>query len=188
MVTFFYFKYGDESRNSFLAVARGILSQMLSCNRLGDSLLLYVDEKASCSGETVLTSSKLAKELLETIFQSYKKMYIILDGLDECNRHERKEISTWFRQLVDGLPRKEMDAIRCLFVCQDDGYARKDLSMLPSIKLTAASNKSDIEMYARIWHQRIEEKFGPLDPKTLNIANIVTARAQGCHPLSPFLQ
>ncbi|KAH8789515.1 hypothetical protein F5882DRAFT_354269 [Hyaloscypha sp. PMI_1271] len=177
-VTFFYCKYGDESRNSFLAVARGILSQVLSSEKSND-ILLYVDEKASTSGETVLSSSKLAKELLETIFQSCKKTYIILDGLDECNRDERKEIATWFRQLVDGLPRREMDTIRCLFVSQDDGYARKDLSMLPSIKLTLNSNKSDIETYAKVWHQRIEERFGPLDPKKLNIANIVTAKAQG---------
>jgi hypothetical protein len=131
---------------------------------------------------------KLAKELLETVFESCKKTYIILDGLDECTRQERKDISTWFRQLVDGLPRKEMDAIRCLFVSQDDGYARKDLSMLPSIKLTATSNKSDIEMYARIWHQRMEEKFGPLDTKGLDITNIVTARAQGSNALPPFFQ
>jgi hypothetical protein len=178
-VAFFYCKYGDESRNSFLAVARGILSQVLSSQRSNNDLLLYVDERASCSGETVLSSSKLAKELLETVILSCKQIYIILDGLDECNRDERKEISTWFRQLVDGLPRKEMDTIRCLFVSQDDGYARKDLSMLPSIKLTATSNKSDIEMYAKAWHERIEKKFGTLEPKGLNVANIVTARAQG---------
>jgi hypothetical protein len=177
-VTFFYCKYGDESRNSFLAVARGILSQVLSSEK-SDDILLYVDEKASSSGETVLSSSKLAKELLETVFQSCKKTYIILDGLDECNRDERKEISTWFCQLVDGLPRREMDTIRCMFVSQDDGIARKDLSMLPTIKLTATSNKSDIETYAKVWHHRIDEKFGPLDPKEMNIANIVTARAQG---------
>jgi hypothetical protein len=178
-VAFFYCKYGDESRNSFLAVARGILSQVLSSQRSNDDLLLYVDERASCSGETVLSSSKLAKELLETVILSCKQTYIILDGLDECNRDERKELSTWFRQLVDVLPRKEMDSIRCLFVSQDDGYARKDLSMLPSIKLTSTSNKSDIEMYAKVWHQRIEEKFGTLKSKGLNVANIITARAQG---------
>ena len=53
------------------------------------------------------------------------------------------------------------------------------LLMLPSIKLTATSNKSDIETYAKVWHRRIEEKFGQLDPKEMNIARIVTARAQG---------
>jgi hypothetical protein len=178
-VVFFYCKYGDESRNSFLAVAKGMLSQILSHHRSNDNILLYVDQKASCSGEAVLTSSKLAKELLETAFHSCKKTYIILDGLDECNRDERRELSTFFRQLVDDLPRKDMDKIRCLFVSQDDGYARKDLSMLPSIKLSVANNKADIETYTSIWHHRIEEKFGPLDPKEFHITKIITARAQG---------
>ena len=185
--TFFYCRYGDESRNNFLAVARGILSQLLTCNGSNDSLILYVDEKASCSGETTLNSTKLAKELLETAFQSFKKTYIILDGLDECHRTERREICEWFRNLVNGLPREEMDSIRCLFVSQDDGFARKDLSMLSSIKLTAASNKTDIEICARAWHRKIEERFGSLDAKKLNVANIVTARAQGTHLWPSFL-
>jgi hypothetical protein len=181
---FFYFKYGDVSRNSFLAVARGILSQLLRSNRSNDSLLLYVDEKASASGEAILSNPKLAKELLETSFKSCKKTYIILDGLDECNRDERKEISTWFCQLVDCLPREDMDAIRCLFVSQDDGYARKDYSMLPSMKLTAADNKTDIETYTTTWHRRIQDKFKPFD-SNLDVASIVTARAQGeCCPFS----
>lgn len=82
-----------------------------------------------------------------------------------------------------------MDAIRCLFVSQDDGYARKDLSMLPSIKMTVADNKSDIAAYTNTWHQRIQEKFGPLDPKEYHVANIVTARSQGnCSLIFPYAQ
>lgn len=105
-VVFFYCKFGDELRNIFISVARGIVSQILKSQILRyrsnkpnayESLLLYIDEKVSGSGETILTSSKLAKELLETAFKSCQKMYIVLDGLDECNREERKEISAWFR-------------------------------------------------------------------------------------------
>jgi hypothetical protein len=178
-VVFFYCKYGDKSRNSFLSLARGILSQLIGHHGTNDSVLLFLDEKTSGSGEPILTSTQLAKELLEVALKSCNKTYIILDGLDECDRDERKEISSWFRQLVDSLPREDMDSIRCVFVSQDDGYARKDLSMLPSIKMTADDNKNDIQLYANIWHQRIQDKFGPLDPKDSHVANIVTERAQG---------
>lgn len=127
-------------------------------------------------GELVLTSSKLAKELLETAFKSCKKTYIILDGLDECNREQRKEISTWFRELVDGLPREEMDAIRCLFVSQDDGFAQKDLSMIPLLKITSNGNKRDIEVYTRAGFLKIQDKFGTHGPKYIHF---ISARAQG---------
>jgi hypothetical protein len=147
-------------------------------DKADESLLLYIDEKASGSGETILKAPKLAQELLETGFKSCKRTYIILDGIDECHRDERKEISTWFCQLIDGLPREDMDVIRCLFVSQDDGYARKDYYMLPSMKLTAADNKTDIEAYTTTWHRRIQDKFGPFDAN-LHVASIVTARAQG---------
>ncbi|KAF8863167.1 hypothetical protein BDZ45DRAFT_765670 [Acephala macrosclerotiorum] len=88
VVVFFFCKPGDGSRNGFMAITRGILFQILSRNKSKDHML-YVDEKASFSGELVLASLKLAKELLETAIQSCKKTYIILDGLDECNRDER---------------------------------------------------------------------------------------------------
>jgi hypothetical protein len=155
------------------------LSQVLGHHGANDSVLLFLDEKTSGSGEPILTSTQLAKELLEVALKSYNNTYIILDRLNECDRDKRKEISSWFRQLVDSLPREDMDSIRCVFVSQDDRYARKDHSMLPSIKMTADDNKNDIQLYANIWHQRIHDKFGTLDPKESHVANIVTERAQG---------
>ncbi|RYP68514.1 hypothetical protein DL769_005502 [Monosporascus sp. CRB-8-3] len=175
-VAFFYCAQGDATRDSFISVATGILSQLLAQDH---TILLYLDEKMSTkSGEAVLSSSVLAKELLQVSLKS-RKTYIILDGIDECNRDQRKEICTWFRSVVDSLPRTKVDEIRCLFISQDDGFARKDLSMLPSIKITAEDNKGDIETFARDWHRRIEDKFGRLDTAEYNVANIVTPRSQG---------
>lgn len=51
--------------------------------------------------------------------------------------------------------------------------------MMPSIKLTAADNKTDIQAYTSMWHQRIEHKFGHLDQNQFHVANIVTTGAQG---------
>lgn len=179
IVVFFYCKFGDETRNSFLSVARGLLSQLLSHEQSDESLLLYVEHEASRSGESVLASSKLARQLLETALKCFKTIYIVLDGIDECERAERKEISKWFRQLVGGLPTEEMDAIRCMFVSQDDGIARKDFSLLPSIRLLQRHSTDDIRAFACVWQQRIEKKLGPLNPSDRNIADLVTAKSQG---------
>ncbi len=53
-VVFFYCKHGDSQRNTFLAVARSILLQLLRHN---GSLLSYLFEAACTSGENSLDST-----------------------------------------------------------------------------------------------------------------------------------
>ncbi|KAF5004029.1 hypothetical protein FDECE_9442 [Fusarium decemcellulare] len=175
-IVFFYLGYRDPERNGFLPLARAFLSQSLSQN---DSLLLHFEEKMStASSHAVLSNLALAQELLHTALKS-RKTFIILDGIDECVRDERKEICGWFRSVVDSLPRTKHDEIRCLFISQDDGIARKDLSIVPVISIKSDQNKSDIATFSRSWQDRIERKFGSLKELGLNLTEIVTARSKG---------
>lgn len=173
-VIFFYCKYGDSARNTFIGVARSLLAQLLMQN---SHLLQLLYEKSSMSGEVVLTSKATAEELLRIALGSCAKTYIVLDGLDECDRDDRKEIALWFRSVVDAVPSNEMGAIRCIFISQDDGSARKNLGTIPSIKITISDNKDDIGAFAKFWHRRIEDKFGRIENR--NIANLIQAKAQG---------
>ncbi|KAI1777216.1 hypothetical protein F4818DRAFT_409587 [Hypoxylon cercidicola] len=172
---FFYCKYGDSARNTFISAARSLLAQLLVQN---DHILQPLYERSSMSGEVMLTSKMTAKDLLRTALKSCAKTYIILDGLDECDRDNRKEIATWFQSVIDGVPSNEIGAIRCIFVSQDDGPARKDFSTVPSIKIMPSDNKDDMRAFAKFWHKRMEERFGQLHGNQ-NIANIIQARAQG---------
>ncbi|KAL7952980.1 hypothetical protein V8C34DRAFT_75562 [Trichoderma compactum] len=174
-VAFFYCSENDPMRDNFAAVARGILSQLLAQD---DNLLLLLDEKMSTSGEAILSSSLMAKDLLQLALKS-RKTFIVIDGIDECPRDHRREICTFFCNVVDSLPRTTMDEIRCLFVSQDDGIARKDLSMLPTIKVNTDCIRQDIMAFAKVWQTRIEEKFGTFSEQELDIASVVTARSQG---------
>ncbi|KAI2470710.1 hypothetical protein F4781DRAFT_421113 [Annulohypoxylon bovei var. microspora] len=175
-MAFFYCAENDPLRNKFLSIARGLLSQLLVQDE--DLILLIHDRMSTKSGDATLSSTILAKELLHIALKR-RKIYIVLDGIDECARDQRKEICTWFRGVVDSLSRTQMDEIRCLFISQDDGIARKDLSMLPSIKVTIEDNRCDIEAFANIWKYRIEEKFAAFTKEELDIPPIVTARSQG---------
>ena len=166
-------------------VAKSLLSQISSTNV---SLLPYLYEETLKSGEAVLSSNVTAKTLLKTALQSCKRVYIILDGLDEYIREDRKELSSWFQELVSSLLKADLGSIRCLFVSQEDGYARKDFSMLSQIKITPNDNKADISAFCEEWHQKIESKFGFLEGMH-HVKNVVSARAQGSNdfPFTDFL-
>jgi hypothetical protein len=174
-LAFFYCKHNDEMRNSFIAVARSLLAQILSQNSY---LLPYFHEKAYLSSGTILSSPDVAYEMLQTTLNSCERVYLILDGLDECGLAERAQISKSFLTISDSLAPAEVDSIRCLFVSQDDGAARKALGDLPTIKITS-ENKDDLKNFAVVWHERIEAKFDKLRSSNTHIANIISAKAQG---------
>ena len=157
-----------------MSVARSILRQILLQN---DHLLPYFHEKASVSGDAILTSMAIAKELLDAALNSCEKAYIIIDGLDECQRQDRKEIASWFETTVEALPARRKGSIRCLFVSQDD-VTLVSFQSIPMIKIMA-QNQSDIKSFAIKWHKRLEDKFGALRTKTTDISLIISARAQG---------
>lgn len=173
-LAYFYCKYEDPERNTFLSVARGILAHLLSQQ---DDLLQHFYEMSSRSGEIVLNNPTFAKDLLDTALGLCDRAYIVIDGIDECNRGERKEIATFFRTYVQSLSRTECDRVRCLFISQDDGYGRKDFSMIPSLKITAIDNRADIEAYAKAWDAKIRTKF-EVD-EGFNIQNALSGAADG---------
>ncbi|KAL2843331.1 hypothetical protein BJY01DRAFT_264318 [Aspergillus pseudoustus] len=173
-VVYFYCKYGDENRNSFGSLARSILAQLLNHNQ---DLLSYFHEKANRNDNAVLTSVALATEMLSTSLRSCGRAYIVIDGLDECGRAARKQITNWVRQLVDTLPMEEMGSIRCLFVSQEDGMAVEDFHGIPTIKILNR-NSGDLSNFAEVWQQKIVTKFG-IKARNMNIDRILSGRAKG---------
>lgn len=176
---FFYCKDSDGQRNGFVTVAKAMLAQLVPSE---ENLLRYLYSKSSGTGQAILSSIPLAKALLETALRTCVKgqmTYVVIDGLDEYSRDDRKEITGWFRSIIESLPINDFGMIRCLFISQDDGPARKDFSQISQIKISPTDNKKDIEIYCKSWYEKIEAKFGPLDDRNGRVSKMVTSRAQG---------
>ncbi|PLB50321.1 hypothetical protein P170DRAFT_405285 [Aspergillus steynii IBT 23096] len=169
-VAYFYCKHGDEKRNSDESVTRSILAQVLDQN---PDLLSYFYEKAHMNAS--LVSPSVSEQMLRTSMGSCRRVYVVLDGLDECGRAARKHIASRFRQLVDEA--MEVGSIRCLFVSQEDGAAAEDFRYIQSIKI-GKQNSDDISSFAGVWQGKIIDKFGT-NNHTLNIQDIVFKRAKG---------
>ena len=181
-VVFFYCKHNDPERNTFSAIAKGILAQLLNINH---ALLPYMFERASSSGHTVLESLDLIEHLLETALKSLEKVYVVIDGLDECGRKEKKKTILWFRAMIDNLAGTDPDNLRCLFFSQDDGEIGKLLAATALvIKITAQDTRADVEKYILIQSQKIQVMFQSLESSdTLQeqIFSIVSERTKGTY-------
>jgi hypothetical protein len=158
-----------------LAVAKGILSQLLQQD---DAILAYLYEKASRSGQTTLSTPTLAKEILEIALKNSPKLYIIIDGIDECAREERKELVAGLESLRDSLPKQD-DSLRCLFVCQDDNAARQDFANMVALKMTESLTRLDVRRYAHTWGTMIGLKFELTNETQRLIEDMITHKAEG---------
>ncbi|KAI1451390.1 putative zinc finger protein [Annulohypoxylon moriforme] len=183
-VLFFYFKHGSSGRDSFVALGRSLLRQFLEQD---NGLLPTLYQKSCRSGDATLTSPALVEELLHLALANCKSAYIILDGLDECPREQRKYITQWFKKLVEDLPNSKPDRLRCLFVSQDDGPARKDFDGISSIKIDSKDNKSDIEEYCRTEANKLREGFSLNIERTSVIASTVANSVQGIFLLAKLI-
>ncbi len=156
------------------------MSQVLAQHQ--DTLLSYFYDRYSSSTEAVLSTQSAIEDLLRVSIQNCPNVYIVLDGIDECLRKERETITSWFRDLVEALPPSNSDQIRCLFVSQDDGVARKDFARLSFLKIQSDDNKQDIEQFSNKWAGDIQGKFAIPDDKRDAIASNIVEAAGGNTP------
>ncbi|KAF5628959.1 zinc finger C2H2-type integrase DNA-binding protein [Fusarium sp. NRRL 52700] len=175
-VLFFYCKQTVPEHNTFLAIARSFILQLLNQDK---SLLLYLHRKHCDSNEAVLSSIPLAQEMLNFLLSSCKSVYIIIDGLDECEREERKVITQWFRHVVESLPQDAPDRLRCLFVSQDDRIGVKDLQGVAKIVIKPEDNRQDALVYSRVQAEELRHKFEFSEEESSRIAVAVAESVKG---------
>jgi hypothetical protein len=175
-VIYFYCRYRDCDRSTFLGVARGLLSQLLSQD---DALLDFIHDKASKSGQATLSTESIAIDLLGTSIKNCDKLYVVIDGLDECERDERKKIVAFFENTWNSLPQIEQDSLRCLFLSQDDGAARKDFASMSFIKITQDHTKRDIQAYTLARSLEIQAKLSLSPDLQQNVQRLVADKAEG---------
>ncbi|KAF7537521.1 hypothetical protein G7054_g3664 [Neopestalotiopsis clavispora] len=184
-VLFFYCKNGDKERDNFDSIGRTFLVRLLSENK--DILLPYYYKHFSTSTETTLRTQSLIEDLLRTSIMNCPNVYIILDGIDECDRKERTRITAFFRGLVEISSNSQPDRTRCLFVSQHDGIAKQDFLGVTMLKIESKHNSADIETFCKRSARAIPKDFNLADTERLPIAKKVSSRANGMFLLAKLI-
>jgi hypothetical protein len=107
------------------------------------------------------------------------QVFIIVDGLDECEAVERKAILTFLTNMVDHCDSSIPGRLRVLIVSQDYKDIEKFMKAVPTVALTSDHNKADIEEYVLARTQDIESKLGPSPAERETISKTACIRADG---------
>jgi hypothetical protein len=191
-VAFVYCKDGHQNRNNFLSVAKNVLYQP---SQNDDRLTEYIDAVMAKEGQTTLQRAELAKDLLRTVVHNHDNVFIVVDGLDECLKQEKKGIFLGIQSIVGSDPEPrlgqpgtadqtddvEPTLVRCLLVSQEDGESTRLLKGYPVLRILSADNFADIKTYCEAWEFKIRGKHSSIKftSDSDSITNNVLKRADG---------
>lgn len=131
-------------RNTYIAIARSLVSQLLQNNQNG---LAYVYDVVLKSGERYANTKKIFPELLSSLTQCYNHILIGIDGLDECEPAERKQTITLLRSLLDSS--EHGSKLKVLISSCAEKDIERSIGVCKSLRLKAQDLSVAIESYVR---------------------------------------
>lgn len=158
-----------------------------------EELLPLCFEKSESSGDTILTDTGIVKSLIEAFFEYNRRQYVIIDGLNECDMVEVKQVSEFFMSQVVRCDNEiKQGQLRVLFVSQKVPELVKFMPEEDAcIELRARDNADDIRAYVR---ERISDfsvprttssGFNLSESDKTQIESIICHRSEGSLPSEP---
>jgi hypothetical protein len=172
---YFYCRNGDAVRDSFIAFSRALIKQILQQET---DLLQYVYHECALSGERPLCSIKRAQTLLETCMKNLKNIYIVIDGIDECQPEEKRKIVSWVNSITR-LLQDDGNKFRCLFSCQSDEETSNLFKNIPTVQVKGAGIAQDIQNFCIVEGKNLQTKFSLTNEQIDDIVGKVSHRAEG---------
>lgn len=183
---FFYCHDGDQYSNSELGILKGLIDQLLDQY---PAVLPPCYTRRGQSGEPSLRSTDKARKLFDDCCSMVPKLFVIIDGLDECEQVERKQAIDNLMKIVGQCDTDVQGKLRILFVSQDYADIRKALHtnaatrMIPKIlPLSDLDTGPDIRTYVKCWVDKIAINFpSPKMTEDLKdyLRNLTVANAKG---------
>lgn len=91
---YFYCYFGDTERQRTLSVTRSLLKQLSArCGRLDERIISTFENDASLTEE-------LCEGFLAAAFGRFRKVFVVVDALDECSEKERKSTIKMFNRHI----------------------------------------------------------------------------------------
>lgn len=174
-IAFFYFRGDDSDRNSLSAMLKSLLCQLLDFN---SDVLPFIYEECVKSREVTTESLKTLKSFFTLALEHREPVWIVLDGMDECDAKERKKILSWILPLIgsDDISTH----IRLLLVSRDEGDFGKRFAKTPSITLQEmAAHTQEIRVYTTRKMKKIQEKFDLSKQEVKEMSEQVNSGAKG---------
>jgi hypothetical protein len=174
---FFYCHHDDPQRTSFMSILRAIIAQLLTIDHV---LLPWCYEQYANNNQLSLIDEKTCTDMLTSILLSNNKTFVVLDGLDECERKDRSRLLNFFSRAVSVCESHDPGKLRVMFASRDEHDIRRALHASSEITITSSDNEGDMKRFIKRWCKNIGEMFEELDQAEIDyISESTFHRADG---------
>ncbi|KAL4928317.1 uncharacterized protein BDV17DRAFT_264698 [Aspergillus undulatus] len=174
LTCYFYCNEKVESKTSALAIMRGILLQLIHLHR---ELVPYCHSRMKNSRTPTLSDLSIAHSIIETFCERIPRLYMIIDGLDECEDGRRDAIET-FKNLIRKTEGYAPGKLRVLFLSRPLPEIKREIPDAAILALGPEHNKEDIERYCQRRTRELE-KFDFSEAVLANAVKRICIRADG---------
>ena len=140
-MVYYYCDYADsrtlQAKHLFEAVMKQLIMQGLVPKEVECQLRQSVIDEARVPGETFLQTS-----ILSTI-EASSGLYVIIDGLDECEREARRDAIA----LIEALLVHNKAVVKTFVSCREDEHILRSLDIHPCIQLSETMMATDIDAF-----------------------------------------
>lgn len=136
-------------------------------------------EDFSKQADVTIRSRESLETLTEKALEEFRVSYLVLDGLDECERKQARRTVEWLLSLLGHDKYVDKASLRILFSGQRDGLLDDVLSDFPNIRLESTKHNADIERYCLQYASKRQKRFRLNKDLETHITSLVTKGAQG---------
>ncbi|RYN16465.1 hypothetical protein AA0112_g12495 [Alternaria arborescens] len=184
LTCYFYCHDGDPMSSTAVGILKGLVDQLLDQY---PQMLPPCFTRRRSSGEPSLRSLSQAKKLLEDFCNTIPKSFIVIDGLDECEKAERSQVLDILTEVVGCRDTIDPGTLRLLIASQDLIDIRKGFNSTASnkvapiiLRISETDNEGDIRAFTRLWVDKIASKFPPFSEDMKEyLQNLTVVNAKG---------
>ncbi|CAJ0545119.1 Ff.00g085920.m01.CDS01 [Fusarium sp. VM40] len=155
-LAYFYCDRNRADHNEPVAIMRSLVRQL--CAPWDNaSIESCVEEQYFSKRSRGFASDRLVveecKQLLTQLLARFRTVYIVVDGLDECNRDTRHILMDFLEELIEEFEH----SVKVYIASRTDLDLRKQYHEKSHLEVTANDNQADIEKF--VLHKMEESKF-----------------------------
>lgn len=140
-IVYYYCDYADHRSLQTNRILGTILKQLIPENEAWDEIEPKI-LRAYKDGTRIPETSELV-ELICSLMKLQPKVYIILDGLDECERSPKQDILSFLERLAT----LANASVHTFVSCRDEDQLTRSLNSYSRVRLTAAALETDIKSF-----------------------------------------
>jgi hypothetical protein len=140
-ISYYYCDFSDSKSLETISILGGLIRQLLEDIAIPDDLEQKIDQLYRL-GKRAEADDELTS-VLYALVKHFSKVYVCIDGLDECEKNAQVTILS----IVNQLTRSDHTAVKVIVTSREESFISKSLREFPRLRISADKSSSDITAF-----------------------------------------